>query len=99
MINTISSSVAVEVTNFYRDCNFQIRFWAWEVDRNLEAILLNIEGVKAAYGIYSANYLEITNRRDRIDLVYGVNKYKHLDFWKFDIDPEIWAELDTGRKF
>lgn len=98
MINTISFSVATEVTNFYRNCNFQIWGWVWQADRNLEAILRKIEGVEAVYGIYSANYLEITNRKDRINLIHGVNKYKHLDFWELDIDPELLAELDTGRK-
>lgn len=98
MINTLSSSVATEVTNFYRNCNFQIWLWAWQADRNLEAILHKIKGVEATCGIYAANYLEITNHNDRINLVHGVNKYKYLDFWELDIDPVLMAELDTGRK-
>lgn len=98
MINTLSSSVAIEVTNFYRDCDFQIWCWFWQADRNLEAILRKIDGVEGVYGIYAANYVEVTNRDDRINLIHGINKYKHLDYWKLNIAPELLAELDTGRK-
>lgn len=98
MINTISFSVATELTNFYRDCNFQIWFWSWQADRGLEAIIRKIDGVESTYGIYTANYVEIANRPDRINLIHGINRYKYPEFWEFHIDPKIMAELDTGRK-
>ncbi|NLM37624.1 MAG: FtsX-like permease family protein [Firmicutes bacterium] len=98
MINTISISVAQEVTNFYRDGKFQIWLWTWQADRGTEALLRKIDGVEATYGIYTANYVEITNLKDRINLVHGVNQYKYLDYWAINVDPTLLAELDTGRK-
>lgn len=98
MINTISFSVAKEITNFYRDCNFQIWFWTWPADRGTENLLRTIDGVDATYGIYAANFIEITNLKDRINLIQGANPHKHLDFWTINVDPALLAELDTGRK-
>ena len=64
MINTISFSVTKEITNFYRDCNFQIWFWTWQADRGTENLLRTIDGVDTTYGIYTANFVEITNLRE-----------------------------------
>lgn len=98
MINTISFSVAEEVTNFYRNCDFQIWFWTWPADRGTESLLRTIDGVDSTYGIYTGNFVEITNLNDRINLLHGANPHKHLDFWPINVDPALLAELDTGRK-
>ena len=80
MINTISFSVAEEVTNFYRNCDFQIWFWTWPADRGTESLLRTIDGVDSTYGIYTANFVEITNLNDRINLLHGTNPHKHRTF-------------------
>ncbi|NLC54006.1 MAG: ABC transporter permease [Firmicutes bacterium] len=98
MINTISYSTTQEVTNFYQDCDFQIWFWTWQADRRTESILRTIDGVEATYGIYTANFVEITNLQDRINLLHGANPHKHLAYWSIDLDPDLLAALDTGRK-
>ena len=97
MINTVSYSVAREVTNFYKDGKFQIFFWASQTDRNIEAILRRIDGVEDTYGLYTATHLEVTNLRERINLLHGVNKDKYLNYWDLDLDQILLEELDTGR--
>lgn len=98
MINTVSYSTARELTNFYRDFNFQIWFWTWQADRGIESILRSVDGVTSTYGIYTANAVEITNRNDRINLLHGANPHKYLEYHTLDLDPALLAELDTGRK-
>ena len=97
MISTISFSVAEELTDFYRDGHFAIWFWTSRADRGTEALLQRIDGVEGTYGIYSANQIEITNRQDRINLLHGININKYPDYWDFDLEPQLLAELDTGR--
>jgi putative ABC transport system permease protein len=97
MINTISFSVAKEITDFYRDGHFAIWFWTPRADRTTEALLHRIDGVEGVCGIYTGNQIEITNRQERINLLHGINIHKYTDYWDFDLDPIILAQLDTGR--
>ena len=97
MINTVSFSVAAEVTNFYRDGKFQIWFWVWQADRRVESILRGIDGVEDTYGLYTATQIEVTNLKDRINLLHGVRKDKYLSYWDLGLDQALLEELDTGR--
>jgi putative ABC transport system permease protein len=97
MINTVSFSVAAEVTNFYRDGKFQIWFWVWQADRRVESILRGIEGVEDTYGLYTATQIEVTNLNDRINLLHGIRKDKYLSYWDLGLDQALMEELDTGR--
>lgn len=101
MISTLSFSMGLEVTNAYRDFNFDIWLWSWQADRFLEQRLRSIEGVADTYGIYSVYNLELADRQDRISMVQGVNPYKHTNFMEVYIlegdTAEVLKELDTGR--
>lgn len=97
MINTLSFSVAKEITDFYRDSRFAIWFAIPRANRETETLLHRVDGVEGACGIFTANYIEVANRQDRINLIYGVNKNQFADYWDFDLESMLLDELDSGR--
>jgi len=97
MINTVSYSVVTEVTNYYKDANFEIWMWLQGADRKFDSRLRTVDGVTDVYGIIGSDMVEIENNQNTINLIQGVDKNKFLQFWDIDIKEEDLNKLDEGR--
>lgn len=101
LINTINFSVIKELANFSKDGTFDIWMWHYQANRRFEAILRSIDGVKGVYGVYVANEIEIDGYKDKINLVHGINPYRHLDYWNLNIEGDrkkVMGDLDNDRR-
>lgn len=101
LINTINFSVIKEIANFSKDGTFDIWMWHYQANRRFEAVLRSIDGVKGVYGVYVANQIEADGYKDKINLVHGINPYRHLDYWNLNIEGDrekVMRDLDNDRK-
>jgi putative ABC transport system permease protein len=102
LINTISSSVVIEVANVYREATFEIWMtYAWQGDKNLERLVRQVDGVTGAYGIYEAYGVELDGTGgNRISLLQGIDVTKYGDYWSTDFAGDgdaLLSQLDEGR--
>lgn len=103
MINTISSSVGIEVLNAYKDWKFDIMLFVDEADRNTEQIIRGVDGVSATYGAYDSwQGLNVVNTQYTITYLQGIDINRYRDFLEFRMDgdkdvDDAFRELDQGR--
>ncbi len=101
MINTVSFSSVQEITNVYKDCNFQVWLSYYpQADRRLEGIIRAIDGVKDTYGIYSANMVEVAGSKEKINLLNGINTTRYPEFRQVTVDggPQVLRHLGEERR-
>ncbi len=101
MINTLSQSIVEDTISYYRDCKYDISFWAWPMDRSTESKLLSVDGVADTYGEYfKYGETQVMGKNTEIRSILGVNKNKTLDYMTLDIEGDaekLAEELDEGR--
>lgn len=85
MINVLSNSVLQTVSSSYGNKNFDIQLAVSNADRETEAMLNYIEGVKSVYGVYEDRYVEVVGRNQRIHLVQGVGSDNFFDYMSVGI--------------
>ncbi|OCL25362.1 hypothetical protein U472_13505 [Orenia metallireducens] len=101
MINTLSHSVAIEVSDVYGDAKFDIWMWHPRADRNLEQRLLTVDGVRDVYSAYQARNVKIVEKEHSISEVTGIDVEEYFDYWDYDIigdRRELFKEMEEGRK-
>lgn len=98
MINTISFSVITELVNFYREATFEIWMWTPQGDRNLDRLLQTVEGVREVYGILGVEDVEISHRKDSIQLLQGVDSNQYGNYWNVGLDRGTLQQLDQNRR-
>lgn len=103
MINTISSSVGIEVLNAYKDWNFDVMVSLNNSDRNTEQVLRSVDGVEGTYGAYESwDGVDVKDEQYTIRYLQGVDIKRYRDYVTFRIqgkdDPdETFKLLDEGR--
>ncbi len=101
MIATLSQSIVNDTMKYYSDCKYDIRLWAWPMDRSTESRLLSIDGVLDTYGEYQKyGETQVMGKSMEIKGILGINKAKTLEYNILDIggDAErLLEELDEGR--
>ncbi len=103
MINTISSSVGIEVLNAYKDWNFDIMVRLYEGDKNTEQILRSVDGVEGTYGAFESwEGVKASDKDYTIRYLQGVDIKKYNDYVAFRMDKnmdvkEAFRQLDEGR--
>lgn len=103
MINTISSSVGIEVLNAYKDWNFDIMVSLYNSDRNTEQILRSVDGVEGTYGAYESwDGVDVKDAKYTIRYLQGVDIKRYRDYVTFRLQgkkdaDEAFKLLDEGR--
>ncbi|MEL7646653.1 MAG: FtsX-like permease family protein [Sedimentibacter sp.] len=103
MINTISSSVGIEVLNAYRDWNFDIMVSINAADRNAEQILRSTEGISSTYGAFETwDGVKVADSDYTIRYLQGIDIDKYRDFVFFHLEgskdyDRVFRELDESR--
>jgi len=103
MINTISSSVGIEVLNAYKDWNFDIMVSLYNSDRNTEQVLRSIDGVDGTYGAYESwDGVDVKGEKYTIRYLQGVDIKRYRDYVTFRLQGKMDADetfklLDEGR--
>nr|WP_300092756.1 FtsX-like permease family protein [Sedimentibacter sp.] len=103
MINTISSSVGIEVLNAYKDWNFDIMVSLYKSDRNMEQILRSVDGVEGTYGAYESwDGVDVKDKQYTIRYLQGVDIKRYRDYVTFRLQgkknaDETFKLLDEGR--
>ena len=97
MINTISHSVVKELVSFYREATFDVWMWTSRGDRNLDRLLMTVEGVEEVYGILGVQNVELADSKNKINLLHGVDKNRYSNYWNVGLTREILEELDQDR--
>ncbi len=94
LINTISFSVFKEVTNGYKNLNYDIELSLKDMDRSALASLRRIEGVKDVYGSYITYDVELSDGKSRLIALIGADTKKHLEYYDvgFDESHEVLLE-------
>jgi len=101
MINTLSQSVAIEISSVYGDAQFDIFMWHPRGDRQLEQRLRVVDGVEETYGSYKKWNVQLLERDYKIKTIYGVDFKEYFDYWNFDVSSdkeEIIKAMEEGRK-
>ncbi len=93
MINTISRSAAVSLSNFYRDADHQIELWLWPMNRSVLQNLRTVEGVDDVCGIYAVHDVQVEGRTDQIRIIHGVEP---ADFQAFQRIQSGGRQLDLS---
>jgi putative ABC transport system permease protein len=99
MINTLSSSIAKDTLDYYKDFKYDIQLWVWPMDRETESKLVSMEGIEGTYGQYRAWGDEVVNKEEKVS-INGVDPDKHLDYMNISMkgDPKkALKELNSGR--
>ncbi len=103
MINTISSSVGIEVLNAYKDWNFDIMVSLYNSDRNTEQVLRSVDGVYGTYGAYESwDGVDVKDANYTIRYLQGVDIKRYRDYVTFRLQGKLDADetfklLDEGR--
>jgi len=100
IINTISFSVSKEVGNAYRTLDYDIEFWAPNLDRQKLMLTEKIDGVADAYGNYQVFGTELADSKDSISCIIGAEPNKFDEFFDMGIvgDKEsLIKELGRDR--
>lgn len=95
MINTVTRSSVTEIINYFDTCmKYQMFFWVPEMDKSYEPILMSIDGIKGAKGVYSANGIEVKGTDKKIDSIESANKDYYMDY----IDITLEGGKEATRK-
>ncbi|HOJ78697.1 MAG TPA: FtsX-like permease family protein [Bacillota bacterium] len=89
MINTVSFSVIREVANFFKDGQFDIWMGYYRADRKFESILRSVNGVSGVYGVYSGYSIELSDSKEKIHLIHGIDSNKHLEYWNVNVEGDL----------
>lgn len=99
MITTVSSSVAKEVINVYRDAEFDIWMGISEADRSFQRLLRTVDGVRDVYGLYASYNIEVSGSKEKIFGLRGIND-QYFRYWNVTLSGnrrELLDQLNEGR--
>lgn len=98
MINSVNYSMNIEVLDAYKELNYDIQFYIYGMDRRFEQVIKSTPGIAASYGIYgSYDNILVKESGQSLGYVQGIDVSRFLDFYDYDIEPELLKKLDTGR--
>ena len=98
MISSINKSIIDEILNLYSNtAKYDIELVYRNADQNFLEELRGMEGIQSVTGMIRSYDLEISDSKEIIRSVCGIDTENYLDFWNYDIRGDVLTKLDSGR--
>lgn len=101
LIYSINYSAAKEVANVYANTTrFDITMSYRQADDDFVGSLKSIDGIGSVSGNYEMYGVEVPDRSQYINCLYGIDKKTYLEFWNVQFPGDSikkLEQLDTGR--
>jgi putative ABC transport system permease protein len=99
MINTVSQSVANEVTSLFDYADFELMLYHSEANEDVINRLNSLPGIESTYGYYQVNEIKIKEKNDYVQNVWGVDADEYFQYWQFPLEDKetVIEQFGKGR--
>lgn len=98
MIQSVSTSVQLEVGRAFKDYNFDIWCRVSEANNTLVQSIRSTKGVTDVLPTYGVYQVKVASTNDkRLGVLRGIDTRKYADFYSMPLGEDVLAQLENGR--